>query len=72
MTEIDISYPPSPAENSDGPRFIRSVRLTNLLSFGAQSQTVELRSLNVLVGANGSGKTNFVEALGLLAASSMT
>ena len=68
MTETDAPQPPTPVENDDGPRFIRSLRLTNLLSFGSLGETVELRSLNVLVGANGSGKTNFVEALGLLAA----
>lgn len=31
-----------------------------------QSAMVELSSLNVLVGANGAGKSNFVQALGLL------
>ena len=67
MFETDALIPTMPVENPDGPRFIRSLRLTNLLSF-ERGEEIELRSLNVLVGANGSGKTNFVEALGLLAA----
>jgi predicted ATPase len=40
--------------------------IQNLLSFGPQPTTVELRNLNVLIGANGSGKTNLIEVLGLL------
>jgi predicted ATPase len=31
-----------------------------------RSATVQLGRLNVLVGANGAGKSNFVQALGLL------
>lgn len=68
MTETDALPLPEPAGADDGPRFIRSLRLTNLLSFGPAGEEIELRSLNVLVGANGSGKTNFVEALAVLAA----
>lgn len=45
---------------------IRSIRIENLLSFSASSQPLQLRSLNVLIGPNGSGKTNLIEVLGLV------
>src|ERR1700728_3352216 len=45
---------------------IRSLTIQNLLSFGEEPTTIELRSLNVLIGANGSGKSNLIEVLGLL------
>lgn len=47
---------------------LREIRVTNLLSFGPQSDSLELRPLNVLIGPNGSGKSNLVEALSLLRA----
>jgi predicted ATPase len=49
-------------------RLIRSIKLTNFLSFGPQSQVLELESLNVLIGPNASGKSNVIEALDLLRA----
>ena len=45
---------------------IQELHLTNLLSFGPDSQPIDLRSLNVLIGPNGSGKSNLIEALALL------
>ena len=69
MTETGSPSPTEHIEPPDEVRLIRSLRLTNFLSFGPQGEEIELRGLNVLIGANGSGKTNFVEALGLLAAS---
>jgi predicted ATPase len=45
---------------------LRKVKLGNLLSF--RSTEVELRGLNVLIGANASGKSNLIEAIGLLQA----
>ncbi len=48
-------------------RLIHSVVLENVLSFGG-SVKIDLGALNVLVGPNGSGKTNFVDAIGLLRA----
>ncbi|MDC0711729.1 AAA family ATPase [Stigmatella sp. ncwal1] len=47
---------------------LKSLKLTNILSFGPATQAVELRPLNVLIGPNGSGKSNFLEAIGLLRA----
>jgi predicted ATPase len=45
---------------------LRQVKLENLLSF--RKTEVELRGLNVLIGANASGKSNLIEAIGLLQA----
>lgn len=50
-------------------RFIRTLRLRNLLSFGPDSTPIELSPLNVLIGPNGSGKSNVIEAINLLRAS---
>lgn len=47
---------------------IKSFQLANLLSYGLDHPPIELRPLNVLVGANGSGKSNFLEAISLLQA----
>ncbi|WP_375755550.1 AAA family ATPase [Corallococcus exercitus] len=47
---------------------LRSIRLQNLLSFGPDSEAFPLRELNVLIGPNASGKSNLIEALGLLRA----
>jgi predicted ATPase len=47
-------------------RFLRTIRLRNILSFGPNAPELELESLNVLVGPNGAGKSNLIEAIGLL------
>jgi len=47
---------------------LRTVRLRNLLSYGGDSPEIELGALNVLIGPNASGKSNLIEALGLLKA----
>ncbi len=47
---------------------LKRLRLKNLLSFGEQGIDLELGSLNVIVGANGSGKSNLIEAVSLLRA----
>lgn len=44
----------------------RSIKLTNFLSFGKESEPIDLRPLNVIIGTNGSGKSNFLEAFDLL------
>jgi predicted ATPase len=49
-------------------RFLRTVKLRNILSFGPETPELELQSLNVLVGPNGAGKSNLIEAIGLLQA----
>jgi predicted ATPase len=45
---------------------LRQITLENLLSF--RNTTVELRGLNVLIGANASGKSNLIDAISLLRA----
>ena len=45
---------------------IKSIKLTNFLSFGRESEAIELRPLNIIIGTNGSGKSNFLEAFDLL------
>lgn len=47
---------------------LKSVHFRSLLSFGARSEPLELRPLNVLIGPNGCGKTNLIEGIGLLRA----
>ena len=50
------------------PPVLRRVAVKNLLSFGSDGIDLEMRPLNVVLGPNGSGKTNLLEILGLLAA----
>lgn len=51
-----------------GVKTIRSLRLTNLLSYGSNGSSIDLEPLNVLIGPNASGKSNLIEAISLLAA----
>jgi len=44
---------------------LKEITLSNFLSFGKE-QTVHLNALNILIGANGSGKSNLLEAVDLL------
>ena len=52
----------------EGVRFLESIRLENILSYGPDAKPFPLEPLNVLIGPNGSGKSNLIEALSLLAA----
>ena len=52
----------------EGRRFIESIRLDNILSYGPNSAPFPLEPLNVLIGPNASGKSNLIEVLSLLAA----
>ena len=45
---------------------LNSISLTNLLSF--TNAKLDLRPLNVLIGANAAGKSNLISAIGLLKA----
>ncbi len=47
-------------------KFIKAIRLNNFLSYGNNDEWLELESLNVMIGPNSSGKSNLIEALGLL------
>ncbi len=46
--------------------FIKSLHLKNILSF--KDARLDLQPLNVLIGANGSGKSNLIDVIGLLQA----
>ena len=47
-------------------QFIHRIRLKGLLSFPPDMESLDLQPLNVLIGPNGSGKTNLIEAFELL------
>lgn len=46
--------------------FVRRISLRNFLSFGPEGGSIDLAPLNVLIGANGAGKSNLIEAFALL------
>jgi predicted ATPase len=46
--------------------FISNLKLQNFLSYGPEGMEIPLNNLNVFIGANGSGKSNLIEALALL------
>jgi predicted ATPase len=48
---------------------IENLKVSGLLSFGPTGIDLPLRQLNVLIGTNGSGKSNLIEVLSLLRAS---
>ncbi len=52
----------------EGKRFIRTIRLDNILSYDSWDDEFPLEPLNVLIGPNASGKSNLIEVLSLLAA----
>lgn len=52
----------------DDKRVFQTLRLKNLLSYGPDGREIDLKPLNVLIGPNASGKSNMMEALGLLRA----
>lgn len=47
---------------------IKNLKVSGLLSFGPRGIDLPMRPLNVLIGANGSGKSNLLEVLALLRA----
>lgn len=49
-------------------KLIRTIQLTNFLSYGEGADIVDLEPLNVLIGPNCSGKSNLIEAFALLQA----
>jgi predicted ATPase len=50
----------------------KRIKVSGLLSFGPSGIDLPLRSLNIFIGANGSGKSNLLEVLGLLRAAPKT
>jgi predicted ATPase len=51
-----------------GAGLLREIHPVNLLSFGPETKPLGLRSLNLLVGPNASGKSNLIEAVALMRA----
>jgi len=49
--------------------FLKQLSLRNILSFGEEETTIPLGPLNVIIGANGSGKSNLIDAISLLRSS---
>lgn len=47
---------------------LKSIVLTDFLSFGPGATPLELKPLNVVIGPNGSGKSNLIEAFAVLRA----
>ncbi len=47
-------------------KLVRTIQLSNFLSYGQNEEIIELGPLNVLIGPNCSGKSNLIEAFGLL------
>ncbi len=52
----------------EGKRTIHSIKLKNILSFGSKELEIKLQPLNILIGPNASGKSNFIEVFRLLRA----
>lgn len=46
--------------------FLKSLKLTNFLSYGESDEWIDLHPINVIVGRNGVGKSNFLEAIGFI------
>ena len=55
-----------PLNQEQSMRIIQRLRMPGVLSFPPDMDFFELQSLNVLIGSNASGKSNFIEVLGLL------
>jgi predicted ATPase len=56
------------AEVPSDNRLLQKIVLSNVLSFGPGAEELELESLNVLIGANGAGKSNLIEAIAFMRA----
>ena len=66
--EIDTSAEVWRVKVKEGVRFLRTIRLENILSYGPCETDFPLGPLNVLIGPNASGKSNLIESLSLLTA----
>jgi len=47
---------------------LRQIALSNILSFGPDTEPLVLESLNILIGPNAAGKSNLIEAIALMRA----
>jgi predicted ATPase len=67
-----IETPPSTDEQQQQRKLaLASIRPANLLSFAPDTPALPLEPLNILIGANGSGKSNLLDAIGLLQAAAL-
>jgi predicted ATPase len=55
-------------DGQNDPRLLLRITLENILSFGPGVAPLELKSLNILIGPNASGKSNLIEAIALMRA----
>lgn len=53
-------------QSAADPVFVRRLVPRNLLSFGPDNPGIDLQALNLLIGPNGTGKSNFIEAIALM------
>ena len=58
----------NPKSPDDDKRLLQQIKLTNFLSFGPETTSIDLKSLNILIGINGVGKSNLIEAVALMQA----
>lgn len=49
----------------------KSINFSNFLSFNDKNKPIELKNLNIIIGTNGSGKSNFIEGFSLLKATTV-
>ncbi|MBI4769084.1 MAG: AAA family ATPase [Chloroflexi bacterium] len=68
MIQSQVTPIAVPHSDGSGPRLLHELTLRRLLSFGPQSAPLKLLGLNVLIGPNGSGRSNLLEAVTLLRA----
>lgn len=54
--------------STEQPAFLKNIKLQGFLSYGPDASITTLSPLNVILGSNGSGKSNLVEALSVLRA----
>jgi predicted ATPase len=59
------------SKSSDDKKLLRQIKLTNFLSFGPETTSIDLQNLNILIGLNGVGKSNLIEAVALMRAAPM-
>jgi len=55
----------------DNKGLLQQIKLTNFLSFGPETTSIDLKSLNIIIGINGVGKSNLIEAVALMRAAPM-
>jgi predicted ATPase len=55
----------------DDKGLLQLIKLTNFLSFGPETTSIDLKSLNIIIGINDVGKSNLIEAVALMRATPM-